>query len=131
MSQWPEHGFLESDEQNIYYWKASTLWELSSSLPIEHVALESFDWTNENFQCESLSNPPLWRDIGDHTKRILAADLQYPIVISAEGNVMDGMHRILKCYAFGLPTVKAVRFKENPPPDMIVPIEKEQDVNSD
>lgn len=124
MSKWPEHGYIEGDEQNLYYWKASTLWKLSASLPVEHLPLESFDWTNENFQCQSLSNPPLWRDIGDHAKRIFAADLQYPIVMSAEGNVMDGMHRILKCYTFGLPTVKAVRFKENPPPDMVVPIEK-------
>ena len=123
MTKWPEHGYIESDEANDYYWKASTLWKLSASLPIEDVSLDSFDWTNDNFQCVSLSEPPLWRDIGDHTKKILAADLAYPIVISVEGRVMDGMHRILKCYAFGLPTIKAVRFAENPTPDRVVPIE--------
>jgi hypothetical protein len=119
-SQFPEHGFLEEDDENIYYWKASTLWKLSESMPVEHVPLDSFDWTNENFQCGMLSDPPLWRDIGNQTKQILAADLQYPIVINAEGHVMDGMHRILKCYAFGLPTVKAVRFTQTPPPDMAI-----------
>lgn len=121
MPQFPEHGYVEEDDDNLYCWKASTLWKLSETMPIEQVALDSFDWTNDNFQCNSLSEPPLWRDIGDHTKRILQADLQYPIVISAEGNIMDGMHRILKCYVFGLPTVKAVRFTENPPPDMVIP----------
>jgi hypothetical protein len=126
MTKWPEHGYIEGDDHNLYYWKARTLWEASASLPVEHLPLDSFDWTIEYFRCESLSNPPLWRDIGDHTKRILAADLQYPIVMSAGGSVMDGMHRILKCYAFGLPTVKAVRFKENPPPDMTVPSEKSE-----
>lgn len=126
MPQWPEHGYIEGDDHNLYYWKARTLWEQSASLPVEHVPLESFDWTNGNFQCNSLSNPPLWRDIGDQAKRIVAADLQYPIVISSEGNIMDGMHRVLKCYVFGLPTVKAVRFKENPPPDMTVPVEKDE-----
>ncbi|MBC7869992.1 MAG: hypothetical protein H7Y09_04075 [Chitinophagaceae bacterium] len=124
--EFTEHGFIDSDEENLYYWKAVTLWKLAESMPIEHIPLESFDWTNENFQCEALSSPPLWRDIGDHAKRIFAADLQYPIVMSAEGHVMDGMHRILKCYAFGLPTVKAVRFTTNPPPDRIVPINKAQ-----
>jgi hypothetical protein len=118
-----EPGYLEGDGIHVFFWKLSTLWKLADTMPVEHVPLESFDWTNENFQCDSFSNPPLWRDIGDHTKRILAADLNYPIVISAEGNIMDGMHRILKCYVFGLPSVKAVRFTETPPPDMTIPIE--------
>ena len=121
MPDFPEHGFVDGDDKNLYYWKASTLWKLSETMEVEDVSLDSFDWTNENFQCGNLSDPPLWRDIGNHTKQILAADLKYPIVISAEGNVMDGMHRILKCYVFGLPTVKAVRFKVTPPPDMIIP----------
>ncbi len=117
----PEHGYIEGDEHNLYYWKATTLWKSAENLPVEHMPLDSFDWTNENFQCGALSSPPLWRDIGDHTKRILAADLQYPVILNAQGNVMDGMHRILKCYAFGLPTVKAVRFTSNPPPDVTIP----------
>lgn len=125
MTDWPEHGYIEGDDHNLYYWKASTLWKLSESMPVEDVPLDSFDWTNENFQCESLSKPPLWRDIGDHAKRIFNADLQYPIVISASGNIMDGMHRILKCYVLGQATVKAVRFEENPPPDMTVPSERD------
>ena len=121
MPDFPEHGFVAGDDENLYYWKASTLWKLSETMEVEYVLLDSFDWTNENFQCDNLSDPPLWRDIGNHTKKILAADLQYPIILDARGNVMDGMHRILKCYVFGLPTVKAVRFKVTPPPDMIIP----------
>lgn len=116
-----EHGFLDGDDQNTFYWKASTLWKLAETMPVEHVPLTSFDWTNENFQCSSFSDPPLWRDIGDHTRRILAADLQFPIILNAKGDVMDGMHRILKCYVFGLPTIKAVRFTETPPPDRTIP----------
>ena len=86
-------------------WKAMTgistsgardLWAAGESLPREQIPLTDFDWANDNFQCASLSNPPLWLDIGNHMKRALAADLKYPIVISCEGNVMDGMHRILK-----------------------------------
>lgn len=123
MATWPEHGYVEKHGDNLHYWRASTLWKLSESLPREHILLDSFDWTNDNFQCNSLSDPPLWRDIGDHTRRILAADLQYAIVISAEGNIMDGMHRVLKAYVLGIESISAVRFVENPPPDMIVPAE--------
>jgi hypothetical protein len=116
-----EHGYIEGDDKNLYYWKVTTLWKAGEELPVEEVPLDSFDWTNENFQCESLSKPPLWRDIGDHAKRIMAADLKYPIIMDGKGNVMDGMHRILKCYVFGLPTVKAVRLVTVPPPDYTEP----------
>jgi hypothetical protein len=118
-----EHGYEERHGDELHYWKVTTLWHLGESLPVEQVPLESFDWTNDNFQCGSLSDPPLWRDIGDHTKRILAADLNYPIIIAPDGSVMDGMHRILKCYAFGLPTVPAVRLPAVPPPDAVFPAE--------
>lgn len=121
MQKFPEHGYVEADDKQIYYWKASSLWALSKTMPMIDIALDSFDWTNENFQCNSLSNPPLWRDIGDHAKRIFNADLQYPIVMSAEGNIMDGMHRILKAYVMGHETIKAVRFAENPKPDIVYP----------
>jgi hypothetical protein len=122
MSKWPEHGYVESDETNDYYWRAKTLWALDESLPVDEIALDSFDWKNENFQCNSLSKPPLWKDIAEHLRQALMADLQFPIVISAEGNVMDGMHRILKCYALGKVKVKAVRFLTNPKPDLVLPI---------
>ncbi len=118
-----EHGYLEERDDRLHYWKATTLWQLAQTLPVEQVPLDSFDWANDNFQCGSLSDPPLWRDIGDHTKRILAADLKYPIIISPDRSVMDGMHRILKCYVFGLPAVPAVRLSTMPPPDSIFPIE--------
>ncbi len=117
----PEHGYIDGDGMNVYFWKVRTLWKLAETMPVEQVPLDSFDWTNGNFQCESLSNPPLWRDIGDHAKKIMAADLQYPIIINEKGNVMDGMHRILKSYVFGLPTVTAVRFTTTPPPDLTIP----------
>ena len=118
-----EHGYVEQDDANIYYWKATTLWKLSENLPTEHIPLTDFDWANDNFQCRSLSDPPLWRDIGDHAKRILKADLQYPIIINENGDIIDGMHRVLKSYMFDLPTVKAVRLQKMPSPDQIIPKE--------
>lgn len=119
--KFPEHGYIEEDDTNLYYWKASTLWKLAETMLVEQVPLDSFDWTNDNFQFEPPEQPFLWRHIGDEAKRILNADLSYPIIISADGDIMDGMHRVLKCYVFGLPTVNAVRFTETPPPDQVIP----------
>lgn len=66
----------------------------------------------------------IWKDIANEAKRTLNADLQYPIILSAEGDIMDGMHRLLKCYIFGVPSIKAVRFTETPPSDRVIPLDE-------
>ncbi|MCB0105839.1 MAG: hypothetical protein KDE53_08015, partial [Caldilineaceae bacterium] len=50
-------------------------------------------------------------------QRILDADLNYPIILSAEGYLMDGGHRIAKAYLAGIPTISAVQFLQDPEPD--------------
>ena len=126
--KFPEHGYIEDDGEICSYWKCSTLWKLAESMPVEDVPLDSFDWTNDNFTVPIPKDRPLlWRDVGDHTKRILNTNLKYPIIISAEGHIMDGMHRVLKCYIFGVPSVKAVRFTVTPPPDMLIPLDEIDD----
>ena len=49
-------------------------------------------------------------------RRVLAADLSYPIILSAEGHIMDGCHRLAKAALEGVP-VQVVQFKVTPPPD--------------
>ena len=44
-------------------------------------------------------------------------DLVYPIILSADGHVMDGMHRIAKAWMLGQRTITAVQFERDPPPD--------------
>jgi len=46
-------------------------------------------------------------------------DLRYPVILSADGRVMDGMHRVAKAYVEGRESVVAVRFGETPEPDYI------------
>lgn len=48
-----------------------------------------------------------------------AADLSYPIILSASGGVMDGMHRIVKAVLDGRTTIDAVQFDEDPDPDHV------------
>ena len=125
MVTFPEHGYIEDDGETMYYWKCSRLWKLTEDFPVEHIPLDAFDWESDNFTW-NINRSPLWKEVGDHTKRILATDLQYPIIISEDGHVMDGMHRVLKSYVFCLPTVKAVRFDKNPPPDMEIPLAEDE-----
>lgn len=48
---------------------------------------------------------------------ISEADLEFPIILSSEGRVMDGMHRVLKALLNGLKSIEAVRFDRDPAPD--------------
>jgi hypothetical protein len=48
-----------------------------------------------------------------------AADLSFPVIIGADGLVMDGMHRVAKSLLLGMSTVRAVQFVEQPSPDHV------------
>ena len=59
------------------------------------------------------------RDMVMHMKAVNAADLEKPIILNEDGELMDGRHRIMKALLNEIPTIKAVRFDESPSPDVI------------
>ncbi|MEN3371391.1 MAG: hypothetical protein V7609_3534 [Verrucomicrobiota bacterium] len=46
-------------------------------------------------------------------------DLDFPIILSSEGRVMDGMHRVLKALLGGWQSIEAVQFEHDPEPDFV------------
>jgi len=56
------------------------------------------------------------REMVMHMKAVNAADLNYPIILDEDGELMDGRHRLMKAMLNGHETIKAVRFEENPSP---------------
>ena len=59
------------------------------------------------------------REMVTHMEAVNNANLSYPIILDEDGELMDGRHRLMKCMLLGLPTIKAVRFDENPSPDSV------------
>jgi len=55
----------------------------------------------------------------EHIQLIESADLSFPIILSPEGRVMDGMHRVIKALLTGRATIDAVQFGTDPEPDYI------------
>ena len=53
----------------------------------------------------------------DHLKRAVDADLSWPIILSAEGDVMDGRHRLVRSAYLNLEWIWVVRFPVTPEPD--------------
>lgn len=56
------------------------------------------------------------REMVMHIKAVNAADLETPIILDEDGELMDGRHRLMKAMLLGKETIKAVRFDENPYP---------------
>lgn len=52
-------------------------------------------------------------------KLVQETDLAYPIIISHEGRIMDGMHRVVRALIEGQTTIKAVKFDKEIAPDFI------------
>ena len=50
------------------------------------------------------------RAIVEHARLIDAADLSFPIILSSDGRVTDGMHRVAKAALLGHETIAAVQF---------------------
>jgi len=91
--------------------------ELSRPLPRKFIpltAIREFDepWANDG-------EPITWRRIVEHVKLIEEADLSFPIILSANGDIMDGRHRAAKAAWRGLIEIEAVQFERDPEPDHV------------
>ncbi len=62
---------------------------------------------------------PTCRSIAEHARLIIEADLSFPIILSSDGGVMDGMHRAAKAAVERCPTISAKQFAQDPEPDYV------------
>ena len=96
------------------------LWALAAALPQRMISLSQVESELDYpYQWFKTTNPSP-RAVAAHARRIYEADLQFPIILSARGLVMDGVHRIAKCWLLGLVEISAVQFTEDPKPDDVV-----------
>ena len=54
-----------------------------------------------------------------HVERALKADLSFPLLISSDGKVLDGSHRLMAAYIKGIETLPTVKFEREPEPDYV------------
>jgi hypothetical protein len=111
-----QYYFRQSD-RGLLAWDVDRLIELSAHLPRKHVPLTTIRELDENFFGDDES--PTWRAMLGHLRLIDDADLSYPIILSATGAVMDGMHRVARALRQGRIEIEAVQFAEDPLPDHV------------
>lgn len=95
-------------------WFVSRLIEKAKDLPVKEMDMGALNIYNICPSIESM------HDFVSHMKKVLDADLEYPIILDDEGYVMDGRHRIAKAILEGKDSIKYVRFDETPTHDAIV-----------
>ena len=59
------------------------------------------------------------QELAHHARLMLACELAYPVILSSDGRVMDGMHRVCRALLEGLSEIEAVRFVVDPEPDFV------------
>lgn len=90
-------------------WSVARLITLSKDFEVMEIPLQHLNVYNTY---EKLT----LREMVVHMKAVRDADLQYPIILDEDGEIMDGRHRIMKALFFGIKTIRAVRFETNPSP---------------
>lgn len=93
-------------------WSVPRLFELARELPVMDIPL---DHLCVHYAYENLT----LRGMVTHMRAVNDADLEAPIILDEDGELMDGRHRIMKAMMLGVESIKAVRFDENPSPDVV------------
>ncbi len=116
-----QYHLVETDKGRLV-WDVNKLIELTKNMPIIEVSLNEIAELDEpHWHEEGGWKKPIARDIALHAKLIYESDLDYPIILHANGRVIDGMHRCCKALILGQKTIKAVRFETDPEPHYIDP----------
>ena len=98
-------------------WDVRRLVRLAEGLPVVEVPLAAIRELDEPYWFDD--DVPTVRDVAEHARLVGEADLRHPILLCADGRVMDGMHRVAKALLEGRATIRAVRFPETPLPDHV------------
>lgn len=105
----PEWSREQIASLGCHEWSVQRLFELSKHIEVMEIPLDHLNVFNK-YKNLSL------REMVMHMKATQDADLDYPIILDEDGELMDGRHRLMKAMLIGAETIKAVRFDENPSP---------------
>ena len=115
-----KHSRIIDGQRHI--WMTERLWALSATLTPFEKLIDEIPEVEQDCWFGSGPNPthPTIRVIAEHARRIRDADLHYPVILNADGQLMDGGHRIAKALSLSHTHITAVQFANTPVPDAIV-----------
>lgn len=109
--------YFRDSPRGLLAWDVDRLVELSRTLPIRAVPLNEIRELDEVIETDGRAIT--WRQFVEHMALVGDADLAYPVILAADGAVMDGRHRVAKALLEGRATIDVVQFGEDPAPDFV------------
>ncbi|MBP9540936.1 MAG: hypothetical protein KBE67_08055 [Vitreoscilla sp.] len=103
--------------EDTHVWDVNRLLRLHANVPTQAVALSQIAEIQQAYWFPNTH--PSTADIVEHMRLVEAADLAYPILMDAEGKLMDGMHRVAKALLAGHSHIHAQLLPQTPAPDFI------------
>lgn len=98
-------------------WWVDRLWDAARDLPVIEVSLDQVRELDEDCWFAGDGRTPTVRAVADHARQIQSADLERPILLATDGQILDGMHRLARAYLEGRPLLPAKQFPVDPEPD--------------
>jgi hypothetical protein len=102
----------------IRAWDIHRLVALAKDLAVFQIPVSPIRELDEPYWFDD-GSVPTCRDVADHARLINEADLSFPIILSSDGRVMDGMHRAAKAAMQNLGSLSAKQFAQDPEPDYV------------
>jgi hypothetical protein len=109
--------FFVPSERGYDAWDVDSLIKLSKDLPVRQVPVVSIKELDTPHWFSADGSPFTVRVLARHAQLVNEVDPSHPIILGVDGEVMDGMHRVVRALIEGRTTIAAVRFKVQPPPD--------------
>jgi hypothetical protein len=110
--------YFRPSERGFLAWDVDRLITLTKHFSRVHIPLSAIRELDEPFWSDE-DGTRTWRVLVEHIRLIEAADLSFAIILSSDGGVMDGMHRVAKAVLLGRATIEAVQFTDDPQPDYV------------
>jgi len=110
---------LRPSPRGLLAWDVDRLIALTTDSPRVEVPLTAIRELDEPFWFGGGGEEATCRAVADHARLIAETDLGYPIILGADGRVMDGMHRVAKAYLEGRRSISAVQLASDPEPDFV------------
>lgn len=111
---------LGGSAHQIHVWISDDLRNEAKALPVRDIPLKDIAELKRDMWFIQGVVEPTVQNVAEHARRIYDADLTCPIIISSQGVLLDGLHRVAKAFILGLKTISAVRFVVDPKPSYIV-----------
>ena len=101
-----------------YVWDVERLWRLAEGLKVFEIDPLSIKEIDEDCWYGGTKTPTI-ANIIDHVRRIENCSFDHPIILNANGDLMDGGHHVAKAILQKAISIKAVQFAVMLAPDNI------------